>query len=106
MGKILNWLRNLFFNKMVIKGLMFEYDKPYNGTIFKKGCFENIHKNVSIKYNDKKIGKGEIKDTSTGIYIEGYITDSEIKNGIKIIKDFELTGVGIFNPAFIKENKK
>ena len=84
-----------------IKGIIVQYDKPTkDGVIYKKGCFDSVNKIVDIKHADKTIGKGKLVDKENGIYVEGYVTESEIKDGIRIIKDIELTGIGISSFGF------
>ena len=78
-----------------IKSYILKYDTPVNGVLYKKGCFKDINKIVSIEHNKKEVGKGKIKNDDIGIYVDGYVTDSEIKDGMQIIKNFEITGISI-----------
>lgn len=94
MYKFVKWLKSLF-SRIKIKSYIVKYDTPVHGNVYKKGCFKNINKRQLIKYNHKKVGKGKIRNDKTGIFIEGYITEEGIKDEIKEIKNFELTGISI-----------
>lgn len=57
MNKIFQFLKSIFYRK---KYLCVIYEKPVKGYIYKKGCFDNINKIVSIKKKNKIIGKGKL----------------------------------------------